>query len=159
VKTRTGERLAWSLALVALALTGGGLAFGVKNGEDVWSYHGASAVVLLGAFGGLGALLVSRRPANPIGWIFLATGVLFGVAGLADQYSKYGLVTRPGSIPGAAIAAWLERWIWVPASGVLLIYSLLLFPDGRLPSRRWRPVAWLGAVAIVVRAVAPAVSG
>src|SRR5439155_5750892 len=159
VKNRTGGRLAWSLALVALALTAGAMVFGAKNGDNPWSYGGASALLLVGAFGGLGALLASRRPANPIGWIFIATGVLFAVAGLADQYSRYGLVTRPGSIPGAAIAVWLERWIWVPASAVLLIYPLLLFPDGRLPSRRWRPVAWLGAVAIVVAVVPVAVVG
>ena len=159
VKNRTGGRLAWSLAFVALALTAAGFAFGAKNGSYPWYYGGASALLLVGAFGGLGALLASRRPANPIGWIFVATGVLFAVAGLADQYSRYGLVTRPGSIPGAAIAVWLTRWIWVPASGALLIYPLLLFPDGRLPSRRWRPVAWLGAVAIVVAAVPVALEG
>jgi signal transduction histidine kinase len=159
VTNRTLGRLAWSLAAVALASTVAGLAFGVKNGVSLWSYNGASALVLVGAFGGLGALLASRRPANPIGWIFIATGVMFGVAGLADQYSKYGLVTNPGSVPGAAIAVWLGRWIWVPASGFLLIYPLLLFPDGRLPSRRWRPVAWLGAVAIVAAVVPVAVVG
>jgi signal transduction histidine kinase len=159
VKNRTGGRLAWSLAAVALVSTVAGLAFGVKNGDGPWSYNGASALLLAGAFGGLGALLASRRPANPIGWIFVATAVMFGVAGLADQYSKFGLVTNPGSVPGAAIAVWLGKWIWVPASGVLLIYPLLLFPNGRLPSRRWRPVAWLGAVAIVVAVVPVAVEG
>jgi signal transduction histidine kinase len=159
VKTRTAGRLGRALGLVALALTASGLAFGAKNGVNPWSYEGASTVVLLGAFGGLGALLASRRPANPIGWIFIATAVMFAVSGLADQYSRYGLVTRPGSIPGADIAAWLGRWIWVPASGVLLIYTLLLFPDGRLPSRRWRPVAWLGAVAIIVGVVPVAIVG
>jgi signal transduction histidine kinase len=159
VKTRTAGRLAWALGLVALALTAAGLAVGAKNGDSPWSYSGASALVLLAAFGGLGAILASRRPANPIGWIFVFTGVMFGMAGLADQYSQYGLVTRPGSIPGADVAAWLARWIWVPASGVLLIYTLLLFPDGRLPSRRWRPVAWLGAVAIVVAVVPVAIVG
>src|SRR5438034_9120710 len=92
VKDRTVGRLAWALGLVALALTAGGLAFGVKNGSSPWSYGGASALVLVGAFGGLGALLASRRPANPIGWIFIATGILFAAAGLADQYSRYGLV-------------------------------------------------------------------
>ena len=116
VKDRTVGRLAWALGLVALALTAGGLAFGVKNGSSPWSYGGASALVLVGAFGGLGALLASRRPANPIGWIFIATGVMFGGASLADHYAQYGLVTNPGSIPGAAFASWLARWVWAPAS-------------------------------------------
>jgi signal transduction histidine kinase len=160
VKTRTAGRLPWALGLVALALTAAGLAVGAKNGDNPWSFGGgASALVLLVAFGGLGAILASRRPANPIGWIFIATGVMFSGAGLADQYAQYGLVTSPGPIPGAAFASWLARWIWAPASGVLLIYTLLLFPDGRLPSRRWRPVAWLGAVAIVVAVVPVAIFG
>jgi signal transduction histidine kinase len=159
VKTRTAGRLAWALGLVVLALAAAGLAFAAKNGDPPWSYAGVSNLVLLAAFGGLGAILASRRPANPIGWIFIATGVMFSGAGLADQYAQYGLVTSPGPIPGAAFASWLARWIWAPASGVLLIYTLLLFPDGRLPSRRWRPVAWLGAVAIVVAVVPVAIFG
>jgi len=159
VKNRTAGRLAWSIWVVSLVCTAAGLVFGGKNGADPWSYSGASAVVLAGAFGGLGALLASRRPANPIGWIFIFTGTMFGVAGLADQYARFGLVTDPGSVPGAAIAAWLSKWIWVPATGILLVYSLLLFPDGRLPSRRWRPVAWLGAVAILVGTVPVVVEG
>src|SRR5206468_3537999 len=117
VKTRTAGWLAWALGLVALALTAAGLALGAKNGDNPWSYGGASALVLLAAFGGLGAILASRRPTNPIGWIFIFTGVMFGGSGLADQYAQYGLVTRPGSLPGAAFASWLARWIWAPASG------------------------------------------
>jgi len=159
VSNRTAARLAWSLGLFALAFTVGGLTFSVKNGADIWSFDGLFALVSVAAFGGLGVLLVSRRPRNPIGWIFVATSVAFGLAGLADQYSRYGLVTNPGGAPGAAVAIWLAKWIWVPATGVLLVYSSLLFPDGRLPSRRWRPVAWLGAVAIVVGAVPVAITG
>ncbi len=159
MKHRTASRLAWSIGLFALALTAGTLAFGAKNGVSPWSFEGASSLVLVGAFGGLGALLASRRPTNPIGWIFVATGVMIGVAGLADQYSRYGLVTSPGSILGAAVAVWLAKWIWAPATGILLVYSSLLFPDGRLPSKRWRPVAGLGAVAIVGAAVPVAIVG
>src|SRR5207247_9137696 len=95
VKDRTVGRLAWALGLVALALTAGGLAFGVKNGSSPWSHGGASALVLVGAFGGLGALLASRRRADPIGWIFIPTGRLFTAAGPPAHQPRHGRVTPP----------------------------------------------------------------
>src|SRR5438132_2669373 len=159
LKNRTAGRVAWALALVALALSVGSVVFGAKNGANPWSFNGASAEVLVGVFGGLGALLASRRPANPIGWIFVATSLLFGVGGLTDQYARYAFVTSNRSLPAAAIAAWIARWIWVPGTGFLVVFPLLLFPDGRPPSPRWRPVAWVGAVAIAVATVPVAVEG
>ena len=108
MSNRTAARLAWSLGLFALAFTVGGLTFSVKNGADIWSFDGLFALVSVAAFGGLGVLLVSRRPRNPIGWIFVATSVAFGLAGLADQYSRYGLVTNPG---GADATTWLEAFL------------------------------------------------
>jgi signal transduction histidine kinase len=115
--------------------------------------------VAVSAFALLGALLASRRPDNAIGWIFAATAVVFGIAGLAAQVATYGLVTNPGSTPGAAVGAWLGTWIWAPGAGVLMVFSLLLFPHGHLPSTRWRPIAWLGGVAIAAAAVPVAIAG
>ena len=104
MRRRTGSRLGWAIGLFALAVVAVGLFFGVKNGAELWSYDSASAVVLVGTFGGLGGLLASRRPANPIGWIFVATSVMFAVSALADQYSRFGLVTSPGAVSGADVA-------------------------------------------------------
>ena len=105
------------------------------------------------AFPIVGALVASRRPENPIGWICLASGLLFMLLAVTDSYSIYG-VARPGSVPfPVAIGTIGNQWLWVPAVGLLGIYLILLFPDGRLPSRRWRPLALFSGVMIVVLSV------
>ena len=96
----------------------------------------------------VGALIASNRPKNPIGWICLAVGIFWMLANLSSGYGMYGLrVASPGSIPFPAAIGSLGEWMWAPAVG-LGIYLILLFPDGRLPSRRWRPLAWLSGAAI-----------
>jgi len=105
------------------------------------------------AFPLVGALIASRRPHNPIGWICLAVGLLFMLLGVTDFYSRYG-VASPGSVPFPVAIYSLSEWLWVPTVGLLGTYLLLLFPDGRLPSRRWRPLAWLSGVVIVLLSAA-----
>ncbi|CAN5658596.1 hypothetical protein BH20ACT12_BH20ACT12_16250 [soil metagenome] len=97
----------------------------------------------------VGALIASRRPRNAIGWILLADGLLWMFLGMTDYYGLYG-VARPGSVPFPVGVAGINNFMWVPAVGLLGTYVFLLFPDGRLPSRRWRPLAWLSGVVIVV---------
>ena len=156
---RSAGRLAWSIALLSVALSGAGLVFTVKNGSSIVSYSGVFALVASVAFGLLGALLASRRPGNPIGWMFVSVAVVLSLNAVADGVANYGLTTNPGSVPGAAVGSWLKVWSWTPASGLLLVFVLLLFPDGRLPSRRWRPVAWVGAISIALASVPAAVAG
>jgi hypothetical protein len=96
----------------------------------------------------VGALIASRRPENPIGWLCLADGFLWMTTNLLDYYSVYG-VAKPGSLPFPLGAAAINNWLWVPSVGLLATYVFLLFPDGKLPSRRWRPLAWLSGVVIV----------
>jgi hypothetical protein len=109
-------------------------------------------LALLLAFPIVGALIASRHPHNPIGWIFLADGLLWLLTGLMDYYSIYG-VASPGSVPFPVGAAGVNNFLWVPAVGLLGTYAIMLFPDGRLPSRRWRPLAWLSGAVIVVLSV------
>jgi hypothetical protein len=97
----------------------------------------------------LGALIASRRPRNAIGWILLAEGLLWMFLGMTDYYGLYG-VARPGSVPFPVGVAAVNNFMWVPAVGLLGTYVFLLFPDGRLPSRRWRPLAWLSGTVIVL---------
>jgi len=105
------------------------------------------------AFPMVGTLIASRRPNNPIGWICLATGIFLVLAFLTGAYGVYGLVVNPGSVPFPAQIGAFTEWLWVPAVGLLGIYLPLLFPDGRLPSRRWRPLAWFaGALILLVSA-------
>ncbi|HEX2740127.1 MAG TPA: hypothetical protein VHM69_06745 [Rubrobacter sp.] len=104
------------------------------------------------AFPIVGALIASRRPHNPIGWICLAVGLLWMLGGLSEQYTAYG-IAKPGSVPYLATIVALIQWMWIIPVGLLGTYLLLLFPDGRLPSRRWRPLAWLSGAVITLLGV------
>ena len=96
----------------------------------------AVAVVL---YAGTGHLLMVRRPGNAIGLLLALVGLLLALEMLTEQYPLYGLVTAPGSLPAARLVGWFSVLVAVLAV-FLLLFLVLLFPDGRLPSRRWRPV-------------------
>jgi hypothetical protein len=98
----------------------------------------------------VGAVIATHRPRNPLGWMFLVIGLSQGLTSFGSQYASYVFRTAPGAGPGGELAVWVSQWAWAPGLGLLLTFVPLLFPDGRLPSRRWRPVAWLSAVPIVV---------
>jgi hypothetical protein len=104
------------------------------------------------AFPLVGALIASKRPENAVGWLCLAVGLLWELIGVFDYYGYYGAAT-PGSVPFPVVMAGISDWMWVPAMGLLGTYVLLLFPDGRLPSRRWRPLAWLSGAVILLLSV------
>ncbi len=144
------------MCVVAAAAIVGTVAIdAVASSLDVFSLLGLPAVL---AFSVVGALIATRRPDNAVGWILCAAGLCFALASFAGEYSTHALVTEPGSLPGGDVMAWLGSWIWPPAIILVFTYLLLLFPDGRLPSRRWRPVAWLGAVAIVITVIPVAIT-
>ena len=113
------------------------------------------ALLAILSFATVGVLVASRRPKNPIGWILCVVGLMMGVGFSAQGYADYVLIVQPGSLPGGGIAVWSLSW-----SGSILsvapTFLLLLFPDGRLPSSRWRPAAWLAAVAAVASVVGAA---
>ena len=155
--SRTAAWLAWSMCLVALVAMAGALVIGVaKSSLDAFSLLGIPAIL---AFSVVGALVASRHPGNPIGWILCGAGLSFALASLAGEYATYALITEPGSLPGGDIMAWLGTWAWPPGIILVFTYLLLLFPDGRLPSRRWKPVAWLAAVALVIAVIPVAITG
>ena len=105
-------------------------------------------VLVVSAFVVTGALIVRRQPRNTIGWLLQAIGVVSGVGLLADSYARYGLLISPGSVPGADVAAVLNEGMWAPVIGLMGTFLLLLYPDGQLPSPRWRVVAWLCGMTI-----------
>ena len=149
--SRTATWLAWSMCLVAAAAIGGTLAVDVAASSfDAFTILGVPAIL---AFSVIGALIASRRPDNPIGWILCGAGLSFALGSLAGEYATYALITEPGSLPGGDIVAWLGTWAWPPGIILVFTYLLLLFPDGRLPSRRWKPVAWLAAVALLITVI------
>ena len=122
---------------------------------NVFGFRGAVVLLTL-AFALMGGLLAQRRPGNPIGWIFLVASFLSGVQVLAQQYTVFALAGD--NVQGARIANWIDGMIWVPITGSVAIFVTLLFPTGRLPSRRWRWVLWTGAVGILLFTGAFAVS-
>ncbi|MDQ3751470.1 MAG: hypothetical protein M3333_01060, partial [Actinomycetota bacterium] len=107
----------------------------------------AYTVFVLG-FATFGALIASRQPRNPIGWIMCVSALAFTLGGVTGDYASRSL-DQP-SLPGLPLAAWLSVWTWSVGAALPATFLLLLFPDGRLPSRRWRPVGWIAGVAIMV---------
>jgi hypothetical protein len=160
LSTRIAAWLAWSLAGLCVAVFLASVALWVlARSAPVPSSWAAdlSAGSLLGstlflAFPMVGALIASRRPHNPIGWILLADGFLWILSGMFDYYSVYG-AARPGSVPFPVGIAGVNNWLWIPAVGLLGTYMVLPFPDGRPPSRRWRPLGWLSGVVIVLLSI------
>ena len=98
----------------------------------------------------VGATVVTRQPGHAIGWIFVAIGAGMSLVGFANGYAAYSLTMLPDPLPATGVVAWLSGWLWVPSFGLLMTFALLLFPDGHLPSPRWRPVAYLAAGSIAV---------
>ncbi|MDQ4126958.1 MAG: hypothetical protein M3151_03240 [Actinomycetota bacterium] len=105
--------------------------------------------LLFVSFATVGALVASRWPKNAIGWIFCWLGLSFSLGGASEEYALYALVTEAGSLPGAAGMLWLTALFGGPIVFALFALVFLLFPDGRLPSRRWRPAVLLDLVAVV----------
>jgi hypothetical protein len=140
--------VAWSMLAVYLVGMVAAISLSVVNGTFQPDAAGQVGLALgFSAFMVVGALIVAHRPSNAIGWIFSAIGLLAFTALLAVEYATYAYVTRPGSLPGATLAAWYSSWPWYPAIALALIFTPLLFPTGRLLSSRWRPIAWLAGVA------------
>jgi hypothetical protein len=150
VRGRAGIWVAW----VTLAMYWGCLIAAVllRAFNDptfaVWDY--VVPGLLWGACPTVGAVIVARQPRNRIGWVCCAVGLLVGPAFFAQAYAWYGLVYRPGSLPGGLAMAWLGEWPWFVALGLVLTFLLLLFPNGQLVSRRWQVVAWAAAVNIAL---------
>ncbi len=143
--------LAWSSVGVALLCALFIPAMRTANGLPV-SLNQVIFVIDFLAFCIVGALLATRQPKNAIGWIFCAVAFV-SVGAFFEQYAMYALVRRPGALPGATIVAWLSIWLGTLAWSTMLSFTILLFPNGRLPSPRWRPVAWFAAMSIALMTI------
>ena len=106
------------------------------------------AILFVAAFQTVGAMIASRRPGNPIGWVFCGMGLALVAAVFFGNYAQYSLVVEPGALPWDETAAWVGTWIWLVALSPLGFF-LLLFPDGNPPSPRWWPVAWVQVAALL----------
>jgi hypothetical protein len=114
-----------------------------------WTVSNISGQVVNVAVPVAGFVLASRRPENRIGWLFLVAGLALGLSGFSNPYALHALVADSGSLPAGRVFGWLSNWIWVIAVAALA-FLFLLFPTGRLRSRRWRSAAWFvgGAFAL-----------
>jgi hypothetical protein len=156
--TRTTPRLAWAtFGLIVLSYVGSlaGAAVIATRGATVdWGLiaDAASFLTAMLSFPVVGVLIASRHPRNGIGWLLLVIGLVWEFGSAASVYARYG-VRESGSLPGAEVVAALASPLWVPGIGLMGTFLLLLFPDGRLPSRNWRPLAWLSGLVILTMSI------
>jgi hypothetical protein len=101
-----------------------------------------------GMFAVVGAVLVAKRPANVIGWIMSVVGLMVALFPAGDAYAAYVITTSGQPDALAVLGAWVQSWYWYVLLALTLIYLPMLFPDGRLPSRRWLPVAVLVGIGV-----------
>jgi signal transduction histidine kinase len=148
--------LAWGLAAFALLLAAVQVVLGVVNLGSGLSFVSVGPIwaVFPISFGLVGGLVASQRPRSPIGWLLLVVAVVMGLSWTATEYGLFAAIAHPGSLPGAAWALWLSSWFEVlvyPSGAVAL--TLVLLPDGRLPSPRWRPVVAAAVIFTVLLAL------
>ena len=156
---KRGKALAWGIAAVACAAVPAILLLNTGAGEysQGWVSNVVGPVAILTSVA-VGLVVALRRPSNPIGWLLLANGLIFGrLGGFPGTYAGYAF-EHPGTLPGGRLAA-----VWDTAAWPLLFAGVVaiafVFPDGRLLSRRWRPIAIGGAVASAVTMVGGLLSG
>jgi len=135
----------WVVVLATIAVAAGALvldAMSPRSSEPAWVSFVFPLAVAMST--GVGVVLATRRPRNPIGWLLLANGLVLVLNGLATSYATYGVLEDPGALPGADWAVLVDQRAW-PTLFAAFTAIAFVFPDGRLPSPRWRPVALIAA--------------
>ena len=155
-------RLAWGLCVLSVVLAAASVALAGFNGEnlvELVANHHAIGILDALVLAPIGALIVVGDRRHLLAWLLLVDGLLLAVYNFTQQYAPaaLGLTPRRLSLPGGVLASWLTSWTNVPGIVIGVVFLVLLFPDGRVPSRRWWPVAWAGVVAVVVPTVVLAV--
>ena len=149
---RVPALVVWGITLLEVALLLGALPLQQDSPESpffVLAVFTADAI----AFTSVGALVATRRPGNTVGWILWGVGMAAGLNLIGQGYGSLVVSAGVWDVPGAVAISWLIQWSFNPVFALGLGFIPLLFPDGRLPSRRWRPVAVLFAAAGVLLAL------
>jgi len=145
---RTAAWLAWSLCALSLALTALSLVLLALNLAHLDGHlydYWLEDTVLAVSLSIIGAIIASRLPANPLGWLFCVAACFIAIVHLSGEWVLYALLVQPNSLPAVEVLAWIESWVWILACGCLVLL-FLLFPNGQLPSSRWRWLAWLSVL-------------
>ena len=164
MRARTAGWVAGGVAAASIALMAAALVLAYVDRHRLsasltnWDFSDVLANVVNMSIPVMGFVLASRRPANRIGWLALATGLMLALSRFGSAYGVHGLVAAPGSVPAARAGMWLSNWIFaVPIAAIAFVF--MLFPTGRLRSRRWLPAGWfvgiafgLGTLALLVGA-------
>jgi hypothetical protein len=157
---RAATTLAWGLCALSLTLTVLGLVLLAliltqpnTHTYDTWLDNTLNAVF----YSTVGALVASRRPENLVGWLLCLFALSESVQLFGAEYAIYALLSRPNSLPAGEAMAWTSYWI-LPVIIGLSVFYLLLFPTGLLPSRGWRPLAWLTVAFVFVGVISGAFS-
>ena len=156
------RRLAWALWVVTILAYVVEVALLFVNGDlpvtdpvdavDPWLQ--ALEDLAFVAVGTLGLRLVLSQPRNAFCWWVLVAGLSFPLEGFAVEFTRFGM-DRWGAIPIVALVGWMSLWLWIPGS-FSIPFLLLLYPDGRLPSSRWRPALWFTMATVIATFVAAA---
>jgi hypothetical protein len=157
---RRARAVAWSLCVLSLTLTALSLlllTLTLFRPDAPINYYWLETTVIAASYSTVGAVVAPRLRESPIGWLFCAIGLCFAVVHFSAEYAIYALLARPGSLPGGEASVWIWSWVWVPAIG-LIVFLDLLFPNGRLPSARWRWFAWFTTAAVLAGVLSAAFS-
>jgi hypothetical protein len=164
MSARASSWLAWSVCAAALTLFGLSLLLIFLGWSTPlpkgWVSWQGQIITIAGFIGApiIGGLIASRRPENLYGWLWLGLGLSAALLQLAGSYAAYALVVEPGSLPAPRTVSQVLGMAW--GMGIIFLpFLLLLFPTGRLPSQRWRPVMWAvlvaGAVLLIISPFLP----
>jgi hypothetical protein len=141
--------LAWAVCALSLTLTALNfilIALNVSLNTPAYVFWPELTSIAVG-YSVIGAIIASRLPNHPIGWICCAIGLIAAVDHFGGEYALYALLALPHPFPGGKAMLWLQGWFWMLFNG-LIVFLLLLFPTGRLPSSSWRPFAWVSVAVI-----------
>jgi hypothetical protein len=156
---RASARLAWFVCVLSLGLTALSVVLIVlllRSEATIYYFWLETSMVAVG-YSTVGAIVASRLPESPIGWLFCAIAFIFGVSHFSAEYAAYALLEPTRSLLAGEVLAWLTSWVWVFGLG-LIVFLDLLFPNGRLPSARWRWFARFTAIALLPAAILGALS-
>src|SRR5215211_6169661 len=152
VSRHTSVWLAWGLCALSLALTALSLLLFILNLSypnthlfEPWLDNTLTAI----SYAPVGALIASRHPENLVGWLLCLYGLVISISHFGAQYATYALLAQSESLPAGQAMAWFVSWV-LPILNGLQVFYILLFPTGRLPSRRWRWLGWLTVAFVVV---------